>query len=113
MIEFTISWFVTTFFIVISFYFYSKMYFFKTLFIKTKTDNNNLKEKTINDSALLEIFESEINKNTNNLEYLENELVEAFLIIKEYKDKNNSLKTELAESEDRIKTMKSKLDMLF
>jgi len=113
MIDFTFSWIITTIFIILSFYFYSKMFFFKTLLLKSKEELKKLRNRNLNDSAVIEIFESEIKKNKNNLIYLEKELIESLVIVKEYKNLNQRLKTDLIESEDKIKTMKNKLDMLF
>jgi len=113
MIDFTFSWILTTIFIILSFYFYSKMFFFKTLLLKSKEELKKTRNKSLNDSAVIEIFETEIKKNKNNLNYLEKELIEALVIVKEYKNLNQRYKTDLVESEDKIKTMKNKLDMLF
>ena len=113
MISFTISWFFTAFLLVLSFYFYSKLHFFKTLFLKTKVENDSFKNKTINDLAVIELYEKEVKKNKDNLRFLQDELVNSYVAIKELKNKQNRLKSELVESDDKIKTMKTKLNMLF
>jgi hypothetical protein len=89
------------------------MFFFKTLLLKSKEELKKTRNKSLNDSAIIEIFESEIKKNKNNLNYLEKELIDALVIVKEYKNLNQSYKNELIESEEKVKTMKNKLDMLF
>lgn len=113
MFEFTISWIIITLLLISTFYFFSKVHFFKTLFLKTKIKNTELKEKNIHDGIILEIYETEINKNISSLEYLQDELVQAHLVIKELKNKSARLNNELMEAEEKNKTMRSKLNMLF
>ena len=113
MEEFTFNWIMLSFLLVLNFYLFSKLHFFKTLFLKSKSENNDLKKKTLNDLAIIELYEKEVKENKNNLKFLQEELANAYIAIRELNNEKHNLKKELLEAEDKVKTMKSKLNMLF
>jgi len=113
MVDFNFNWILNTSLIVLSFYLYSKMFFFKTLLIKTKKENDVLKEQNINSETSLEIFNSEMKKNEYHLEFLEQKLTENFIALKDSEQKNEKLKKDLIGSNEQIKSLKNKLDIFF
>ncbi len=110
---FFIAWAVVAAALLSVLYLYSKMTFFKTLYSSSILEVQELKEMIEEDRVIIELYEFDIAKHLNSIDYLQKEIVEAQTYLKEVRNKNTRLRNEAAINTEKIRQMKIKLDTLF
>ena len=113
MDSFFLSWAVVAAALLSVLYLYSKMAFFKTLYRTSILESQELKEMIEEDRVIIELYEFDIAKHLNTIEYLQKEIVETQGYLKEIRNKNTRLRNEAAVNTEKIRQMKIKLDALF
>ena len=111
--EFFFSWLVVSVSLLVTMYLYSRMAFFQTLYKTLSLETNELKEMIEEDRVTIELYEFDISKHINNIEFLQKDMVETQVYLKESKNKNTRLRNEVAASYIKIEEMKKKLESLF
>jgi len=94
--DITITWGIVSVCILISFYLYSRMVFFKTLYQKTKVETSWLKKMTESASDTLDIYDFELEKNIQLAMNMKEKLQDSQKQVKELKEENTRLRTELS-----------------
>ena len=113
MSEFFFSWLIVAASLLGLFYIYSKMAFFKAIYKTSILESGELKEMIDEDRVTIELYEFEISRHINNVDYLQKEIVETQTYLKEIRNKNTRLRNEVSAANDKIAEMKQRLDAIF
>jgi len=111
--DFVFSWIIISVSLLALFYLYSKMTFFKTLYKTLSYETHELKDMLEEDKIIIELYEFEIDKHLNNVDYLQKQILEVQIYLKEVRNKNTRLRNEANVSNDKIQEMKNRIDALF
>jgi len=113
MESFFLSWAVVAAALLSVLFLYSKMSFFRTLYKSSILEVQELKEMIEEDRVIIELYEFDIAKHLDNIDYLQKEIVETQAYLKEVRGKNTRLRNEATVNTEKIRQMKIKLDALF
>jgi len=111
--EFLFSWLIISVSLLAILYLYSRMAFFQTLYKTLTLEVDELKEMIEEDRVTIELYEFDISKHINNIEYLQKDIIETQTYLKDARGKNTRLRNDNAIANEKIGEMKQKIESLF